>query len=151
MIFRPIWPARPTLAGPLGGFDQLRREMLRLFDSVGDTGDQEGAGLFPPLNVSQDNESFVLRAEVPGITAGELSITAMHNRVTITGKREIPAERQGISYHRKERAEGEFSRTVTLPTEVDADHVEARCADGVLTLKLPKAAQARPRQITVKG
>jgi len=55
-----------------------------------------------------------------------------------------------VSYHRKERAEGSFNRTVTLPAEVDAERVEARYADGILTLTLPKAEEAKPRQITVR-
>ena len=56
-----------------------------------------------------------------------------------------------MSYHRKERAEGSFSRTLTLPTDVDSGNVEARYADGILAITLPKAAEAKPRQITVKS
>lgn len=151
MIFRPTWPSRPSLASPLAGFDQLRREMLRLFDSLGGESHERDAGVFPPMNVSQDDECFHIRAEVPGIQANELSITAQRNRVTIAGKRAIPAERQGVNYHRKERAEGSFTRTLTLPMEVEAERVEARCVDGVLILTLPKSAQAKPRQIVVKA
>jgi HSP20 family protein len=54
-----------------------------------------------------------------------------------------------VSYHRRELPEGSFNRTVTLPLEVDAERVDARCADGILTLTLPKVEQAKPRQITV--
>ena len=66
------------------------------------------------------------------------------------GKREIPRENEHVSYHRKERLEGAFNRTVTLPVEVDPERVEARYAEGVLTLTLPKAEQAKPRQIAVR-
>jgi HSP20 family protein len=103
------------------------------------------------MNVTQDDNNFYLRAEVPGIVAKDLSISALRNRVSISGKREIPQENEHVSYHRKERAEGEFSRTVTLPGEVIADRVEARYSDGILALTLPKAEEAKPRQIAVRN
>jgi HSP20 family protein len=129
----------------------MRREMLRLFDAAaGDASGDVGAGLFPPMNVTQDDDNFYLRAEVPGIRPNELSISAVRNRVSLAGKREIQREHERVSYHRKERAEGSFNRTVTLPTEVDAERVEARYGDGILTLTLPKAEEAKPRQIAVR-
>lgn len=152
MLVRRVWPSRPAFENPFTDFDQVRREMLRLFDSVaGDTQVEAGAGVFPPINVTQDAESYYLRAELPGIKANELSISALKNQLTISGKREIPGEQGRVSYHRKERAEGSFSRTVTLPTDVDSAKVEARYADGILTITLPKAAEAKPRQITIQS
>ena len=153
MLLRRVWPSRPVFENPFADFDHLRREMLRVFDAVaGNDGDVErSAGVFPPINVTQDDNNFYIRAEVPGIKAADLSISALRNRVSITGKREIPKENGKASYHRQERAEGEFSRTLTLPGEVVTDKVEARCVDGVLTLTLPKAEQAKPRQIAVSN
>jgi len=121
--------------------------MLRVFDSV--TGHEGSSGVFPPLNITQDNDSYYVRAELPGIKTADLSITALRNRVTIAGRREISREGEKVSYHRKERAEGEFSRTITLPGDVAADKVEARYTDGVLELTLPKAEESKPRQIAV--
>jgi HSP20 family protein len=103
------------------------------------------------MNITQDDDNFYLRAEIPGIKPADLSISALRNRVSISGKREIPREHDRVSYHRKERPEGGFNRAVTLPTEVDAERVDARYTDGILTLTLPKAEQAKPRQITVKS
>jgi len=125
--------------------------MLRVFDAVTghDNFHDRSAGVFPPMNVTQDDNNFYIRAEIPGVKAADLSVSALRNRVAITGKREIPKENDKVSYHRRERAEGEFSRTVSLPAEVVADKVEARYADGVLTLTLPKAEEAKPRQIAV--
>ena len=151
MLVRRVWPSRPTFDSSFSDFDQIRREMLRLLDTAsGDTEADGGAGVSPPLNISQDDNSFYIRAEVPGIKPAEISISALRNRVSISGRREIPREHERVSYHRKERPEGSFDRTVTLPAEVDAERVEARYADGILTLALPKAEQAKPRQITVK-
>jgi HSP20 family protein len=153
MLLRRVWPSRPAFENPFADFDQLRREMLRVFDAVtgSDSAREISAGVFPPMNVTQDDNNFYLRAEVPGMNAKDLSISALRNRVSISGKREIPRENEHVSYHRKERAEGEFSRTVTLPSEVAADRVEARYTDGILALTLPKAEEAKPRQIAVKS
>jgi HSP20 family protein len=152
MLVRRVWPSRPTFEPSFSDFDQIRREMLRLFDAAtGDGVPEAGAGVFPPMNISQDDDNFYLRAEVPGIKPAELSITALRNRVSISGKRDIPREHDRVSYHRKERPEGVFNRMVTLPTEVDAERVDARYADGILTLTLPKAEQAKPRQIAVRA
>ena len=151
MLVRRVWPSRPTFDTPFADFDSARREMLRLFDAVaGDASGDVGAGVFPPMNITQDDDNFYLRAEVPGTKPNELSISAVRNRVSIAGKREIQREHDRASYHRKERAEGAFDRTVTLPTEVDAGRVDASYADGILTLTLPKAEETKPRQITVR-
>jgi HSP20 family protein len=125
---------------------------LRLLDaSNADYANDASAGVFPPLNVTQDNDNFYVRAEVPGINAKELQISALRNRVSIAGKRELPKEHERASYHRKERAEGTFNRTLTLPTFIDAERVDARYTDGILMLTLPKAEEAKPRQITVRS
>jgi len=151
MLVARVWPSRPTFDRPLNDLDQVRREMLRLLDTVaGDTFADRGAGVFPPVNISQDADNFYLRAEVPGIKPDELVVSAVRNRVSLAGKREIQREHERVSYHRKERAEGTFNRTVTLPTEVDAQRIDATYADGILTLTLPKAEETKSRQITVR-
>ena len=151
MLVRRVWPSRPAFDSPSGDFDQVRWEMLRLLGTVaGDASGDVGTGVFPPLNLTQDADNFYLRAEIPGIKPDELSISALRNRVSLAGKREIQREHDRVSYHRKERAEGSFNRTVTLPTAVDPDRVDARYADGVLTLTLAKAEEAKPRQIAVR-
>ena len=150
MLVRRVWPSRPTFYSPLAYIDSVRREMLRLLDSVpGDASGEVSAGVFPPMNITQDADNFYVRAEVPGVKANELSISAVRNRLSLAGRREIQREQDRVSYHRKERAEGSFNRTVTLPTEINADKVEAKYADGILTLTLPKAEEAKPRQIKV--
>jgi HSP20 family protein len=152
MLVRRVWPSRPAFDNTWNDLDQLRREMLRLFEGpeVGRTAGVSGAGVFPPLNVTQDADNFYVRAEVPGVKPSELQIAAVKNRLTVAGKREIPQEHERVSYHRRERAEGSFNRSLTLPADVDAERVEARYVDGILTLTLPKAEEAKPRQITVK-
>lgn len=153
MIVRRVWPARPTFEMGESALDQIRREMLRTLDTLADRDQRMHAstsGVYPPINVTQDNDRFYVRAELPGVVASELSIAALRNRLSISGKREIKKEQDRVGYHRKERAEGAFNRAVTLPTPIDPDRIEARYADGVLTVTLPKAEEAKPRQIVVK-
>ena len=86
MLLRRVWPSRPAFENPFVEIDQLRREMLRVFDAVAGNDVREiSAGVFPPMNITQDGSNFYLRAEVPGISAKELSIAALRNRVSISG------------------------------------------------------------------
>jgi HSP20 family protein len=152
MLVRRVWPSRPAFESSWSDLDPLRREMLRMLGGLaGESWRGTAPGVFPPMNVTQDQDNFYVRAEVPGIRVSDLSISAMRNRVSISGKREIPVEQEKVSYHRKERAEGGFHRTMTLPTDVDADRVDATYADGILTLTLPKAEEAKPRHIAVRS
>src|ERR1700736_2252709 len=91
MLVRRVWPSRPAFDSPFADFDSVRREMLRLLDSVaGDTfGDVVGAGVFPPMNITQDNDNFYVRAEVPGIKPNELSISAVRHQLSLPRKREL--------------------------------------------------------------
>jgi len=126
--------------------------MLRLFDAMGTEpfGDM-GATVFPPVNISQDSENYYVRAELPGVAPKELEINALGQRLSISGKREIAKENEQASYHRKEREEGVFNRTLSLPAEFDVNHVDAQYQAGILTVTLPKAEAAKPRQIVVKS
>jgi HSP20 family protein len=152
MSMRLVWPGRPTFDRALSDFDRLRSDMLRLLDgAANDTSGVSGVGVFPPVNVSQDDDNYYIRAEMPGVKSDDIAISAVRNRVSIAGRREIAREGERVSYHRRERPEGAFSRTLTLSSDVDTNAVEARYADGILTLTLPKAEEAKPRQITVRS
>ena len=157
MLLRRVWPSRPAFENPFADFDQLRREMLRVFASA--AGNNDGprdfsAGVFPPMNVTQDDNNFYVRAEVPGIkrrgSDGFGLAQPGHHLGQTRDSRGAGGQWQG-SYHRKERPQGEFNRSVGLPGEVATDKVEARYADGILTLTLPKAEETKPRQIAVRS
>jgi HSP20 family protein len=121
--------------------------MQRLFDALEGAG-RDYTGVFPPMNITQDADNFYVRAELPGMKMDDLELTALRNRISVSGKREIPVEE--ASYHRREREGGTFSRSVTLPSEIAGERVEADYKDGILTVVLPKREEAKPRQITVK-
>ena len=100
------------------------------------------------INVRQDEDAYVLTALVPGITAEELNIQILEDVVQI--KADYKAE-ETSGYLVHELPSGSFTRTLRLPTPIDADHVEADVTNGVLTLRLPKAESARPKQIKIKA
>ena len=137
---------------PFSEMDRLRREMDRIFGVY--TGAREmapAAGVFPALNMSEDDHNLYIRAELPGVTPENIEITTKENNLIIKGERKIGAEGEKVSYHRKERDEGIFRRIISLPTRIDSNKVTAVCKNGVLTVTLPKAAESKPRQISVKS
>lgn len=147
MIVRRLWPSERSFRNAFDQLEDLRHDMRRLFGAMeGMSGDV--SGVFPAMNITQDDSKYYVRAELPGLEAKDIELSAVRNRLAISGKREITAE-EG-SYHRRERTGGAFSRTVTLPTEVNGERVEAKYENGILTVVLPKAEDAKPRQIAVK-
>jgi HSP20 family protein len=125
---------------------QLRRELDRLF------GDYEQSFTAPgaTLTFEDDGSNFVLRADVPGLTENDVQISVAGNTVTLRGERKVEVP-EGYSVHRRERSAVRFAKSFELPARVDADKVAATLKNGVLTLTLPKAADAQPRQISVKA
>ncbi len=132
-------------------FNELRNELDRVFDAFGSR-ELNGFGgrPMPALNIWEDGENLYAEAEVPGLRMEDLEILVMGNELTLKGRTQA-GNGEGRVYHRQERLAGEFSRTLTLPVEIDADKVEATLRDGILTIRLPKAAAAKARKITVKS
>ena len=104
---------------------------------------------FPAVNVWEEGEHLFAEAELPGTKSENVDVSVAGDELTIRGRRTTGVA-EGSSFHRHEREVGEFLCTLHLPHEVDADGVEATLTDGVLLLKLPKAASARPRKIQVQ-
>jgi HSP20 family protein len=111
---------------------------------------EAATGVFPLMNATEDKDSYYVRAELPGFKADELDISVTGDTLSISGERKLPAEDEKAQYHRKEREAGKFSRIVSLPAQLDPGKAEARCTDGILTVVLPKAEAAKPKQIAVK-
>ena len=148
MFVRRAWPSY-GLRGGFPDLDQLQRDLSWFADAMSGVTRGTTAGVFPAMNVTQDKDAYYLRAELPGINAKELDLSVVKNKVSLAGKREVRQE-EGVSYHRRERSGGAFSRSVTLPLEVDAERVQASYTDGLLTVTLPKAEATKPRQVTVR-
>jgi HSP20 family protein len=108
------------------------------------------AGVYPPLNLFRDKEgNVVIRAELPGLRPEDITVTCEHRRLTISGERKPEGAENG-GYHRRERPWGKFSRSIDLPADLDLDRAEAKFQQGVMTLRIPRAEAARPRQISVQ-
>jgi HSP20 family protein len=149
-IFRPVgWPVRRW-----GGFDELdrmRRDVDRLFEGLVGSFREPTAGVFPLTNVTEDDHNYYVRAELPGMASDEIDISVTGDSLSVSGERKIAAEKKEAKYHRREREAGKFSRMISLPGQIDTEKVEASCLDGILTITLPKAEAAKPKQITVKS
>jgi HSP20 family protein len=151
MIFRRINYPTYNLRSTFEELERMRKDMSQRIDqSTGRTLSATSAGIFPLINVTEDKDHYFIRAELPGLMAEELSIAVSGNNLTISGERKIPSEGDNVRYHRREREAGSFNRIVALPRDVEVDNVEAGLVDGVLTVTIPKAEEARPKQITVK-
>ena len=131
----------------------LRDAMDQLFDNsfLGAAPRDTEAGWAMPLDVTEGDTDFVVKASLPGINPDDLEITVVDNMLTVTGEVHADEEKKDHRYHLRERRWGKFSRSVTLPTMVDADNVQAEYLHGVLTLTLPKHEQVRPHRITIRA
>jgi HSP20 family protein len=136
---------------PLGELEQMQRRMDRLFqDAYSREGRPGRMGVYPLVNISEDRDHILVRAELPGVQAADLEITLQDNSLILRGERKIPAEDKQVNYHRRERESGFFRRIVALPAMVRGDNVEATCKDGILTIKMAKPEEVKPRKIEVK-
>jgi HSP20 family protein len=142
--------------------ETLRREVARAFEQ---SGHDEGrpafrrtaflpgtsARAYPLVNVGEDKNTLYVEALAPGIDPATLAISVVRDTLTVTGdKQPISADVKPEAFHRNERGSGKFTRTITLPIEVDGDKVSAQYKDGLLLITLPKSEAAKPKQITVK-
>jgi HSP20 family protein len=111
---------------------------------------QPGAGLLP-LDVSENENEFVIRASLPGVKPDDVQITVHGDTLTISGESKADEEKKGERWHLRERRFGGFQRSLSLATPVSSEKAQATFEHGVLTLILPKSEQAKPRQIKIGG
>jgi HSP20 family protein len=104
-----------------------------------------------PMDVIEDESSYLIRASIPGIDPNELDVIIDNNVLTIKGEVRGEKEFEDSRYHVRERMVGEFTRSVSIPTAIDDKAVEASYEAGVLTLRLPKSEAARPKRIEVNS
>ena len=139
---------------PWTGMTSLRQEMDRLFDrflepvwpEMPTLGDWE-----PKLDVTESKDSVTVKAELPGVEQKDIAVTLEEGVLTIKGEKEAEKEEKDKRYHRVERSYGAFYRSVRLPTPVEAGKVTAAFKDGVVTITLPKAPEAKGTMIPVKA
>ncbi len=145
------WTERPDWYSPGTEFQRRQRDMERLFSSFAGRGASPfRSDVFPHVNVSEDADNLHVRTELPGMLPEEIDISVEGDTVTLRGERKLHVV-ENVNYHRREREAGRFRRIFTLPTRVNADAVTALFKDGVLKITLPKAEEAKPKQIQIKS
>ncbi len=148
----PIFTFREPGWSPHQEMENLQRRMSRLFeDTLGPVSALWRPGVYPLVNISEDHDYLYVRAELPGINPQELEITVHEGNLILRGERKIPGEEKNVNYHRRERESGYFRRVVSLPSPVNPDKVEASYKEGILTVKLGKPEEIKPRVIKVKS
>ena len=132
--------------------DDLQRRMNRVIEGYDagrwPTPARATKGSWPPINLYDAGDDLMIKALVPGLSEKEIQISGNQEVLTISGERKVDAP-EGYSVHRQERGNVKFSRSFTFPCRLDMERASASVKDGVLTIKLAKAAEAKPRQITV--
>ena len=136
-------------------FRDLFRLQDQLFKTFGEAyGSREESGLtgawVPAVDVFEDNDAITLKLELPEVDAKDVDIQIEANQLTVRGERKLENSENRDNYHRIERTYGAFSRSFTLPSTVDTEHISAESKDGVLRVVLPKRAETKPRQIRVQ-
>lgn len=137
------------------GLQSLQHDMNRIFDEFF-RGDLLANDSFfardwnPAVDILENNDQFVLKAEIPGMTKDDVKITLENNVLTIRGEKKNESDKKEGDYHRIERSYGSFERSFTIPGTIKVNDIDAQYKDGVLTLTLPKAEEAKPKSIEVK-
>ena len=155
-------PRVPTFTAGLAlPLEELREEFDRLWTTLTAAPPLHGWGVrhesaFPAINLRESDEAVTIEAELPGLDAGDVSVSVTGNELLLEGSRPrcgdgACGETGGrVTWHRRERGTGIFKRRLQLPAAVDAARVEARLVDGVLTVTCPKAVECQPRKVEVR-
>jgi HSP20 family protein len=139
-----------TNPNPWNAFEAFNRAFAPLFS--GDAADENetvARAWAPRVDILENEASYQVTAELPGVNKDDVEITVENNLLTLKGERKFEKDVNKEQYHRIERAYGSFARSFTLPNRVSQDQVQAKFDNGLLTITIPKAAEARPKKIEI--
>jgi HSP20 family protein len=146
---------RPDVANwdPFERLTTLKDEINRLFELPYNEGARETDffGWAPALDLYENGDELVVRAELPGMKKDEIEISLHQGSLVISGERKVESQDQNGETSRSERFFGRFQRALELPKPVDSGNVTASYKDGILTVRLPKTEESKPKQIQVKA
>ena len=138
---------------PARELQAIQQEMNRLFGTAYPQGNGANGGIasrwIPPMDVVEDDEHFVVRADLPGVEEGDVNVELEDNVLTISGERRSDTEERKDGYYRVERAYGSFSRSLTLPEGIDSEAITASFNKGVLEVRIPKPEERKPRRVAI--
>jgi HSP20 family protein len=140
------WQPRSLFRAP---WRESESELDRLFDWA--FGEGTGRAMFPALDITEENNRFVIHADLPGMTKDDIDITYKDGILTLKGEKQENRESKSGRLYCKERFEGKFGRNIQLPEKVDVNKIEASFKDGVLELVLPFTPEAQPKRIEIGG
>jgi HSP20 family protein len=140
------WEPFSNLLTAQRDFDRLFKEAFNPFVSEGDLSTRTWA---PPVDIYENENDIVLKAELPGIDPKDVEVKVEDNTLYLKGERKFEKEVKNESYHRVERSYGSFARSFSLPNSISTDKVKAEFKDGLLTLTLPKREEAKPRTVKI--
>ena len=148
---RGVSGCRPSF-GAGSDFRNMQQEVDWFFDRFqgGKADEGQTSTWLPAVDILESEENYLVRVEAPGVAKVDVKITLQENVLTIKGEKKREIEKQGESSRRVERVYGSFQRSLTLPIAVKSDEIEASFDQGVLTIRLPKADEARSKEIEVK-
>ena len=130
-------------------FDDLRKEMSRLFENSVEHGDASSLVTAPLANFAETEKEYEITLDLPGLKPDDVNVEFRDGHLCISGERKQVQEEKGKTFHRIERTYGEFRRVIALGNEVDAEHIQAKYEHGVLTVIAPKVAAVQPKKISV--
>lgn len=139
--------------GVLNDLFNVQKEMSRMLSNFFTNDDEAFSGLqnwYPSADISEGKDTYTVKIELPGVTKDDVKITLQENMLTVHGEKKQENETKRENYHRVERSYGSFSRSFRLPSLVKADKIDANYKDGVLTIVLPKAEEAKAKEIDIK-
>jgi HSP20 family protein len=128
--------------------ERLRREMNNLFSNYGSN---SASSTYPLMNVYDDKENILVTAELPGSAKEQVNITFSDGILTVSGKQQPLAKTKGMTVVRKERSEGDFEKTLRVPTKIKQDAIKASFSNGILTVAIPKAEEVKPKTIAIEA
>jgi HSP20 family protein len=135
---------------PTRELQSIQQEMNRLFGSVfNGQEDVRVSRWIPAMDLVEEKDQYVLRADLPGISESDVKIELEDNVLTLSGERRSEHESRGEGYYRVERASGRFARSLTLPEGVDAQRIAARFDKGVLEVRIPKPEERKPHRVAI--
>lgn len=129
----------------------LRADMDKVFKNFFSGFPDEREGYWAPIiDIEEDKDNIIVKVEIPGMKKEDIKVAVHGNILSVSGERTQESDVKEKTYHRIERAYGKFSRSITLPSEVDVDKIRASYKDGLLKINLPKPDSARSKQIDVE-
>jgi HSP20 family protein len=142
-----LWSRSLNRLDPWREVDQLQREVNRLFNQA----EFHTGRTFPAVNIFTNKDEALVTAELPGLKQDEIKLSMENGQLTLQGERKSPELKEGQQVHRRERRMGQFKRTIELPFAVEADKISAGLKHGILSVKLPRKENEKPRTISIQS